>query len=96
MPDPILNLEIGHKELDACFHELLENSRWFDGNYDMLVKKFDGQHVAVYQRRVVDSNTDARALGERLRKNYSLKEKLTIFVTYVTKEKDTIIVKELD
>ena len=80
-------------EGNEAIRELMENMSWFDNNFDKLAEKFDGQAVAVYKQRIVDSNPDLRTLGERLRKNYPPKEGRTIYVKFVTKEKYDVILK---
>lgn len=55
---------------DSSFDEWSESHRWFRSNYQKLARKYDGQNVCVYKRRVVDHDRDLDRLLKRVRKKY--------------------------
>jgi len=65
-----------------------EDMSWFLGNYDKLVRKYDGLFVAIYDRGVVDSDGDLDRLIERVSGKWPLER---VIVEYVSKEKPLLV-----
>lgn len=72
----------------TLFDEHDKNWSWFDQHYDELVKRFDGEFVAVYQQRVVDHHRELNALMKRVEAEYPVE---SMFVDFVSSEKLTLI-----
>jgi hypothetical protein len=72
----------------ALFAKHGEDMKWFLSNYDKLVEKYDGMFVAVYERRVVDSDEDLDRLIERVSDKCPLER---VIVEYVSKEKPLLV-----
>src|SRR6266571_8524315 len=51
----------------SAFEEWNDQLRWFMDHYQGLARKYDGQNVCVYKRRVVDHDRDLRRLMKRVR-----------------------------
>ncbi len=64
------------------------NRRWFEENYDALVKKFDKKFIAIYDQKVVDSDPDLDRLISRVEAKFPLEK---VSIEYVTKEKIQLI-----
>ncbi|MEM2981337.1 MAG: hypothetical protein QW385_08260, partial [Thermoproteota archaeon] len=48
----------GMSEYVALFEEYERNWSWFRENYGELVKKFDGEFVAIYEQNIVDHDKE--------------------------------------
>jgi len=72
----------------VLFDEHDKNWSWFRKHYKDLVKKFDGEFVAVYEQKIIDHDKELSVLMERLRVKHPGKN---IFVDFVTSEKLTLI-----
>lgn len=72
----------------SSFDEWSENHRWFRSNYQKLARKYDGQNVCVYKRRVVDHDRDLGRLLKRVRKNYPMDRAV---VEWVSRKKPKLI-----
>lgn len=75
-------------ELTALFDEHDKNWSWFEKHYDELVKKFDGEFVAVHEKKVVDHDKELSALMKRIESKYPADR---VFVDFVSSEKLTLI-----
>ena len=75
-------------EYTALFDEHDESWSWFEGHYDELVKKFDGEFVAIYKQRVVDHDRELGVLMKRIEAKYPADR---VFVDFVSSEKLTLI-----
>lgn len=75
-------------ELTVLFEDHDKNWSWFEDHYEELVKKFDGEFVAVHEQRVVDYDRDVSALMKRIEAKYSADR---VFVDFVSSEKLTLI-----
>jgi hypothetical protein len=78
---------IHNPKMAEVLRRLAENKVWLISNRENLAKEFEGQHVAVYQGGVVDSDKDEKKLEERLRKTCPTEEYDQICVGLVEKEK---------
>ncbi|MEE8185990.1 MAG: DUF5678 domain-containing protein [Thermodesulfobacteriota bacterium] len=78
--------------IDAEYISLLDehrnNHEWFEKHYEALVKKYNGEHVAIHYQRVIDHDRELRALMKRVRKKFPGEE---FFVHFVTTEKIELI-----
>ncbi|MFQ5884690.1 MAG: DUF5678 domain-containing protein [Thermoplasmata archaeon] len=72
----------------SLLNEHRNNHKWFEKHYEELVKKYDGEHVAVHQQQVIDHDRDLRTLLKRVRNEFPSEE---VFVHYVTTEKIELI-----
>lgn len=75
-------------ELTVLFEDHDRNWSWFEDHYEELVKKFDGEFVAIHEQRVVDHDGDVSALMKRIEAKYSADR---VFVDFVSSEKLTLI-----
>lgn len=75
-------------EYIALFDEHDKNWSWFEKHYDELVKKFDGEFVAIYKQRVVDHDRELSALMKRVEAKHPVE---SVFVDFVSSEKLTLI-----
>jgi len=64
------------------------NWEWFRRNYARLVKKFDGEYVAVFDRKVVDHDKDLSSLAGRVREKFPFER---VLVEYVSREKVVLV-----
>ncbi len=60
-------------EYVALFEEYERNWSWFRENYGELVKKFDGEFVAISEQNIVDHDKELSNLMERIREKYPRK-----------------------
>ena len=65
-----------------------EDMKWFLSNYDKLVKNYDGLFVAVYERRVIDSDGNLDRLVERVFGRWPLER---VIIEYVSKERPLLV-----
>jgi len=65
----------------AMFEEHEQNWAWFRSNYQELLKKFDGEYVAIFGRRVVAHDKDLDKLVKRVKAKYPIWKVLVEFVT---------------
>ena len=72
----------------AMFDDHEQNWAWFKKNYQQLLKKFNGEYVAIYQRKVVDHDKDLSHLAKRVKANYPSNR---VLVEYVTSEKIVLV-----
>jgi hypothetical protein len=70
----------------VVFDSRERNWSWFKENYDDLVRRFDGEFVAVFECTVVDHDKDLSRLVSRIRKNLS-----RVLVEYVTSRKIVLV-----
>jgi len=75
-------------EYMVLFDEHDKNWSWFRRHYQELVKKFDGEFVAVYGQEVIDHDKELRVLMERIKAKYPEEH---AFVDFVSSEKLTLI-----
>ena len=75
-------------EYIALFDEHDKNWSWFEEHYEELVKKFDGEFVAIYEQKVVDHDRELRVLIKRVEAKYPADH---VFVDFVSSEKLTLI-----
>jgi len=78
----------GLREVLTLFKEQERNREWFEKNYEMLMEKYDGKFIAIYERSVVDFDEDIGRLMERVEKRYPPDR---VSVEYVSKEKLQLI-----
>ena len=76
-------------EILVLFDEYDKNWSWFMEHYEELAERFDGEFVAIYQRRIVDHDKNLRSLMKRIRKKYPLGQ---VLVEFVSKEKLAFII----
>jgi hypothetical protein len=72
----------------ALFDEHDKYWSWFREHYEELVKKFDGEFVAVYEQKIIDHNKELSVLMKRIEAKYPEER---IFVDFVSSEKLTLI-----
>lgn len=65
-----------------------QNWVWFKKNYSKLVGKFDGEYVAVFERRVVDHDKDLGRLVRRVREKFPFDR---VLVDFVSREKVVLV-----
>lgn len=65
-----------------------QNWVWFKKNYSRLVRKFDGEYVAVFESRVVDHDRDMGRLARRIREKFPFDR---VLVKFVSKEKVVLV-----
>jgi hypothetical protein len=65
----------------SAFEERNDQLRWFMDHYQGLARKYDGQNVCVYKRRVVDHDRDLRRLMRRVRERFPQEKVLVEFVS---------------
>ena len=65
-----------------------QNWEWFKKNYPKLVGKFDGEYVAVFERRVVDHDKDLGRLVRRVREKFPFDR---VLVDFVSREKVVLV-----
>lgn len=70
------------------FEEHEKNHRWFDENYEELVKKYDKEFVAIYGQKLLDHDERLETLMGRVRQKY---QGLDVFVEFVTSEKRVLV-----
>ena len=75
-------------EYTTLFDEHDKNWFWFRKHYEELVKKFDGEFVAVYEQKIVDHHKELSVLMKRIKAKYTEER---IFVDFVSSEKLTLI-----
>lgn len=80
----------GMSEYVALFEEYERNWSWFRENYGELVKKFDGEFVAIYEQKIVDHDKELSNLMERIREKYP---EGNVFIDFVSREKLMLILK---
>lgn len=80
----------GMSEYVALFEEYERNWSWFRENYGELVKKFDGEFVAIYEQNIVDHDKELSNLMERIREKYPGEN---VFVDFVSREKLMLILE---
>lgn len=64
------------------------NWKWFRRNYSRLVKRFDGEYVAVFDRRIVDHDKNLSLLASRVREKFPFDH---VLIEYVSKEKAVLV-----
>jgi len=72
----------------TIFDQQEENWEWFRKNYSRLVRKYDGEYVAVFERRVVGHDGSLSRLAKRVKKNFPFER---ILVEFVSKEKVVLV-----
>lgn len=77
------------KEATSLLRRFDESVKWFEENYNSLKKKYDGNYVAVDDRKVVGYNTDLRKLVKNL-KHEGIDPRNTL-IEYVTNKKVELI-----
>ena len=75
-------------EYAALFDEHDKNWSWFEEHYDKLVKKFDGEFIAIHKQRIVDHDREISVLMKRVEAKYPANR---VFVDLVTSEKLMVI-----
>jgi hypothetical protein len=75
-------------EYTVLFDEHDKNWSWFRKHYQELVKKFDGEFVAVYEQKIIDHDKELSVLMKRIKAKYPEEQ---IFVDFVSSEKLTLI-----
>jgi len=75
-------------EYIALFDEHDKNWFWFKEHYKELVKKLDGEFVAIYEQKVIGHDKELSALMKRIKAKYPEEH---IFVDFVSSEKLTLI-----
>ncbi len=68
----------------SSFEEWSRNDRWFRANYGRLARRYDGENVCIYKRRVVDHDRDFERLMRRVEKKLPMEKTL---VEYVSRRK---------
>jgi len=72
----------------TIFDKQEENWEWFRKSYSRLVSKYDGEYVAVFERRVVDHDRSLSSLAKRVKKKFPFER---ILVEFVSKEKVVLV-----
>lgn len=75
-------------EYTVLFDEHDKNWSWFREHYEELVKKFDGEFVAIYEQKIIDHDKELSILMERIKAKHPEEQ---IFVDFVSSEKLTLI-----
>ena len=75
-------------EYAVLFDEHDKNWSWFEEHYDELVKKFDGEFVAIYKQKVIDHDREISILMKRVDAEYPADH---VFVDFVSNEKLTLV-----
>jgi hypothetical protein len=75
-------------EYTVLFDEHDKNWSWFRKRYQELVKKFDGEFVAVYEQKIIDHDKELSVLMKKIKAKYPEEH---IFVDFVSSEKLTLI-----
>ena len=70
------------------FEEHEQNWAWFRNNYRELLRRFDGEYVAIYGCKVVDHGRDLSQLAGRIRARYPSNR---VLIEYVTSEKIVLV-----
>jgi len=70
------------------FDKQEENWGWFRRNYSRLVGRFDGEHVAVFECKVVDHDKDLRRLARRVKEKFPFER---VLVEFVSREKVVLV-----
>lgn len=50
--------------------EIAEDMRWYEKNAAALLERYEGEHLAIVDREVVDHDLDLEALASRVEKTY--------------------------
>jgi hypothetical protein len=79
-----------HKMLAQEFKIGEEDAKWVAKNLGRLCRKYDGQYIAVYKKRVIEHDPDARALGDRLRAGHPEMAEVA-HVSFVSRERVNLI-----
>jgi hypothetical protein len=61
--------ELVYREEVEKLQKFKRDIRWFRANYEEIEKAYKGQHVAVENEAIVDSDTDYHELLRRLREH---------------------------
>lgn len=77
----------GNSAHEASGEELEAEVRWFEQNRDQLVRKYDGQFVAIVKQRVIDHDAAFEALAERI---FKLRGARDTFMPEVRAQKQTM------
>ena len=72
----------------TIFDQQEENWEWFRKSYSRLVSKYDGEYVAVFERRVVDHDKDLGRLARRVKEKFPFEHAL---IKLVSKEKVVLV-----
>jgi len=72
----------------TIFDEQEQNWEWFKKNYARLVRRFDGEYVAVFERGIVDHDKDLGRLARRVREKFPFDR---VLVKFVSKEKVVLV-----
>jgi len=65
-----------------------QNWMWFKKNYSRLVSRFDGEYVAVFERRIADHDKNLGRLVRRVREKFPFER---VLVEFVSKEKAVLV-----
>jgi len=72
----------------TIFDEQELNWEWFKKNYSRFVSRFNGEYVAVFERRVVGHDADLGRLVKRVRGKFPFDR---VLVEFVSKEKVVLV-----
>jgi len=72
----------------TIFDEQEQNWQWFKKNYSRLVSRFDGEYVAVFERKIVGHDEDLGRLVRRVREKFTFNH---VLVEFVSKEKVVLV-----
>ena len=75
-------------EYTVLFDEHDRNWSWFRQHYEELVKKFDGEFVALYEQKIIDHDKELNVLIKRIKAKYPEER---VFVDFVSSEKLMLI-----
>lgn len=61
--------------------KIARERRWYEAHYHEFVHQYRGQHVAVHNTRIIDSDSDGRLLSRRVRHIYG---RVAVAIIHVT------------
>lgn len=76
------------EHLLALFDEHDKNWSWFREHYDELVKKFEGEFVAIHEQKIIDHDREIGVVMRRVKAKYPAEH---VFVDFVSGEKLTLM-----
>lgn len=68
-----------HEAIDVALQQYLlrqrqekitRERRWYEAHYHELAQQYRGQHVAIHNGQVIDTDQDGRTLSKRVRQQY--------------------------
>ena len=60
-----------------------ESFKWFYNNLQKIQESYTGKFIAIYKKKIIESDKDKGSLFQKLRKKYDNKKIEEIFINYV-------------